>query len=120
MFVAGIWLLYFQNKIQPVMEVSFWIGVLGCLLYVLIIPESPIWYFLKDPNSKAGIEILNGIAKINGSVLRIPEDATLDLIGNAIKENETLMKTKNPLLRMRLNQTINDTLRDVIEETRPK
>jgi hypothetical protein len=46
LFFVGIWLLYFHNKIQPFMEFSFWIGVLGCLLYVLIIPEAPIWHFM--------------------------------------------------------------------------
>jgi hypothetical protein len=48
---------------------AFWVlGVFGISLYLCVVPESPVTYFLKEgPNSKNGIDLLNYIAKFNGS-----------------------------------------------------
>ena len=67
---------------QQVAEVQLYVGIVASALYLLIAPESPQWYFLKDgPRSKRGIQSLNYIAWFNGSSSRVPEGAVFDLIG---------------------------------------
>ena len=67
-------------------------GIAGTILYLLIVPESPAWYFLKDgPTSARGIKALNYIAWFNGSPNRVPDNAVFDLIGQAVAENASVL-----------------------------
>ena len=71
-----------------------------------MVPESPRWLLMKDPNSREGINSLNYIAWFNSSDFRVPTDATLDTIGQVVEENHTINNTNIALLKMQLNQTI--------------
>lgn len=50
------------------MEFFFHLGAIASAVYLMVLPESPIYYFINEGNkSKRGIDVLNYIATINGS-----------------------------------------------------
>lgn len=64
------------------------LGFVAGILYLLLIPESPKWIFMKQgPRSKEGIEKINYIARFNGSKHYVPEDAVVDLAGQMMLEH---------------------------------
>lgn len=78
----GFVLQYFNNDLDLFFKVCWYVGTLLTIIYFIIIPESPKWYFINDGSgSKRGIEALNYIAIFNGSQFRIPEHARFDLFG---------------------------------------
>ena len=69
-------LLIFSRNYDFVNQVYFYIGTLSIIIYLLFIPESPKWLFLKcGGSSKKAIKILNYIAWFNNSEYRVPYDA---------------------------------------------
>ena len=56
------------------------LGIAASILYLLAIPESPKWLFLKKgADCQEAIANLNYIAWFNGSNMVVPEDAVLDI-----------------------------------------
>ena len=69
-------------------KVTFYVGTVASVLYLLIVPESPRWLFNKyGSNSPRGIEVMNYIARFNGSRKRVPSFAVFDAIGQMVEEN---------------------------------
>ena len=65
---------------QEVLEGYFWVGTTACLLYLMLMTESPTLHLLQDGmNSKKAISAFNYIAWFNGISYRISEDATFTL-----------------------------------------
>ena len=96
--ISMVWFAMILKFIDPDMEDLykgvFFLGIVTALLYILLIPESPRWEFLKDPRSAKGIEIINYIAAFNGSQFRVPPNAIMDVLGQLLIENKTVMNTK--------------------------
>ena len=61
---------------------------------MFLAPESP-YYLVTTGKLKEGIESLNYIAWFNGSINRISDTAQFDLVGEIIKQNNTLNQTQN-------------------------
>lgn len=62
------------------MEAYHFAGVIATILYFIIVPESPVWYILRDGlNSPDAIASLNYIAWFNGSSYRVPPNARIGL-----------------------------------------
>jgi hypothetical protein len=77
--------MYIKPDEAMVNKYSFYIGTVACLLYLLIIPESPRWLFVKyGSNSQEAIKVLNYIAKFNGSNKIIPQSAIFDIVGQMV------------------------------------
>jgi len=72
---------FVSKNTQHFLEITFYIGAIAVVLFVLFIPESPRYILMKNPNDKEGIRILNFIAWFNGSKFRVPEDACFDQFG---------------------------------------
>ena len=68
---------------------------------------------MKDPNSPEGIKALNYIAWFNGSQFRVPEDATMDLVGQVVKENQTMNVTNIARVKVTMNNTIQENIRQL-------
>ena len=70
-------LLKFYNRdLDMILRAYFYFGTFLTMIYLIIIPESPKWLFIKEgSNSKKAIEILNYIAWFNGSDFRVPYNA---------------------------------------------
>lgn len=102
--------VYFTKDLNQVFVVAWALAFVATVLYLLLIPESPLWLFYNEgPSSKRGIKALNYIAWFNGSKQRVPEDASLDLVSEAIQDYDTdltksttrrLAQTKSRSLRM--------------------
>ena len=73
-------------------------GTIACIIFMFIIPESPRYLFMKDPQSKKAIDILNYIAWFNGSTKRIPYEAVMDNIYQVIQDNNQLNTTTQTTL----------------------
>lgn len=56
---------------------------------------------------------MNYIAWLNGSKFRIPHDAQLDQVGQVIEENQTCNDTTVGRLKVTMNCTIQDNIRDL-------
>lgn len=70
------------------------IGTIIVIIFILLAPESP-YYLITTGKQKEGIAVLNYIAWFNGSNNRISESAQFDLLGEIIKQNNTLNQTLN-------------------------
>lgn len=68
------------------MDCYFILGTVATFLYILVVPESPRWLFLKDPQSAEGKKVLNYIAWFNGSKKKIANDAVMDNIGQLLQD----------------------------------
>ena len=69
-------LLIYSRNYDFVNQFYFYIGTLCIIIYLLFIPESPKWLFLKEGGSSIkAINILNYIAWFNNSEYRVPSDA---------------------------------------------
>ena len=77
------------------------VGTLALILYLILVPESPRWLFQKKgANSKEGIDVLNYIAKFNGSKKRVPKTAVFDIVGQMVEETMTANQTSVGILRV--------------------
>ena len=84
---ACIFFKFISKNQELCFRIHFLMGFTGCVLYFFLIPESPRWLLLKKgPNCKEAIAIFNYIAWFNGSKMRVPDDATFDIIGQVIEE----------------------------------
>ena len=79
--IAALIFYFIDNNTQTLLSALFVIGTIGVVIFLLFIPESPRYIFMKDPTSQQGIRILNYIAWINGSLNRVPEDSIFDQFG---------------------------------------
>ena len=78
---------YVTNDMDQFFTFLYVIGAITCVLYIVLIPESPQWLFMnKGSNSQQAISILNYIAKFNGSRHSIPSDANFDRLGQYIED----------------------------------
>ena len=84
-------LKFYTRDFDLVLRIYFYFGTSLIIFYLIIIPESPKWLFIKEgSSSKKAIDILNYIAWFNGSDFRVPYNAQFDIIGQVIKERETI------------------------------
>ena len=103
--ISGAFFKFFEADEAHLLKMHFICGFTGCVLFALFIPESPRWLFLqKGTNSQEAIKALNYIAWFNGSPKRVPSDATFDLIGQVIEEQNA---TVNMSVMSRLTQNMN-------------
>ena len=80
--VSCIFYKYVTSDMNYFFSIMYIIGAITCVLYIILVPESPQWLFMnKGSNSQEAIAILNYIAKFNGSKHRIPSDANFDRLG---------------------------------------
>ena len=86
----------------------FYFATAASALYIALIPESPRYLFMKDPNSQEGIKVLNYIAWFNGSMYRVPNWVTMDIIGQVVQENETINETKEVRPNSQMDITIEE------------
>jgi MFS family permease len=76
------YLAYYSRDLHGIFNIMFYIQSVVVVLFIIFVPESPQWLFLeKDSNSKEAIDILNYIAVVNGSKMRVPYDAFFDMMG---------------------------------------
>ena len=104
---ACLFLKFYQPDEHLLLKIHFWCGFVGCILFIVFIPESPRWLFLrKGVNSQEAINVFNYIAWFNGSEMRVPSDATFDIIGQVIEENNATVNMTNV---SRFTHTMNQT-----------
>lgn len=97
----GFFYKYFSKDAELLLQISFWVGALSSVLYLLFIPESPKWLFMKKgSNCQEGIAVLNYIAWFNGSKYVVPKEAHFDAVGQIMQENLTLDNTTAGRLRL--------------------
>ena len=78
----GLFYKYYSRDAQLFLNISFVVGLINCVLYLLLIPESPKWLFMKKgSNSQEAIAVLNYIAWFNSSTFTVPNDAYFDVLG---------------------------------------
>ena len=49
--IAPLIFKYIDKNTQPLLNILLYIGTTGCILFVILVPESPRHIFMKDPNS---------------------------------------------------------------------
>lgn len=109
--IIGFILRFVHNDLNLVFKYHWIVGSVAIVLYMLIVPESPKWlFFAEGASSKKGIDVLNYIAWFNGSQYRVPNCAKLDIIGQAIMDNQTNINEQNNVYFKQLNNTINLTI----------
>lgn len=55
------------------------VGTIAYILSMLLLPESPKWLIYRGREAEA-IDVLNYIAKVNGSEFRFPKDNTITFL----------------------------------------
>lgn len=88
-----VFLLNVSPDVGMLINIFNVIGLVGIVLYVFFVPESPRWLLLRDPASKEGKKILNYIAWFNGSKKRVPDYAVMDNLDQVINDKEQADKT---------------------------
>ena len=82
LMVACLLFKYLHMDFETILSMYFIMGLIAYILYVVFIPESPKWLFMKKGrNNQQAIKNLNYISKFNGSSKRLPKDGIFDLIG---------------------------------------
>jgi hypothetical protein len=61
-------------------------------VFVLMVPESPKYLFMKNPKSQKAINIMNYISKFNGCKMRISPEGIMDTEGQNKQDAELLQK----------------------------
>ena len=85
---------YYSRDTDFLLTIYFIVGAISSALYLLLIPESPKWLFMKQgSNSQEAIAVLNYIAWFNSSLNVVPKDAHFDAVGQVMQENKTLDNT---------------------------
>lgn len=94
--IVGFALKFMIRDLNMIFKWTWIVETIALVLYLLLIPESPKWlFFAEGPDSQRGIAALNYIAWINGSRYHIPKCAKVDLFGEAILDNQSLIKENN-------------------------
>lgn len=76
LLIIATLLKFYNRDLDWILRLYFYFGTFLTIIYLIIIPESPKWLFIKEgSNSKQAIEILNYIAWFNGSDFRVPYNA---------------------------------------------
>lgn len=84
------------------------LGVVAYVLFLFVVPESPRYLFMKNPQSEEGIKVLNYISWFNGSKKRVPSGSVMDNIHQVIKDNNQLNVTNVAMVQQQLNSTIQE------------
>ena len=109
--LIGLLLRYGHNDFNLILRYHWMVGTVAIVLYMILVPESPKWLFFKEgASSKRGIDALNYIAWMNGSMYRVPACAKLDVLGQAIIDNQANNDEQNKVNYKQLNNTINLTV----------
>ena len=86
--LSGFYFKFIEMNTENLLKMHFMTCLTGSFLFIVMIPESPRWLFLqKGVNSHEAIKNLNFIAWFNGSPMRVPYDATFDIVGQVIEED---------------------------------
>lgn len=88
MGVTSLFFLYVSPSLDLLLNIYYGLGVVAIVLYIVVVPESPRWLLLKDPRSQRGKDILNYIAKFNGSKKRVPDYAVMDNLEQILNDKE--------------------------------
>lgn len=84
------YIMFIDSRIQNYMIINFGLSLFGGIMFVLMVPESPKFLLMKNPNSQRAIKILNYIAWFNGCKERIQEGAMMDT-EQQLRENKDLL-----------------------------
>ena len=83
---------------------NYAIGVIGCILFVIVVPESPIYHLMKDSSSERGIAIINYISWFNGKKYRVEPGASMEQDRKTIAiEPDTIRLSMTILIRTSFN-----------------
>ena len=102
---SGLCLIFITNDMVKLTEYVFIIKTIASLIYLTIAPESPYWLVINERYMEA-VENLNYIAQANNATERIPSDVQFDLVGQMLRENQTLNETSAGLLHTHLSSSI--------------
>ena len=93
--IGGTCLLikYVDRDVNNLLEVYFKVGCVCSILFAVLIPESPKWMLMKEPNSKEAIKTLNYISWFNGSKNRVPDNASLDIVNQVVRDEKQVNET---------------------------
>lgn len=107
MFIICIALKY-TNNLDSIFKGSYFVGVLASIVFVVLMKESPKHLLISNPrNSKQSIEILNYVARFNGSKFRLTKDSCFNFIGQAIEDESGVVNTSDSFQKIRLSSYIN-------------
>lgn len=104
-----VFLISVNSSVKLLVNMFNVMGIVGIVLFLIFIPESPRWLLLRDPNSKQGKDILNYIAKFNGSNKRVPDYAVMDNLDQVINDKE--QADKQAAVANQINMTLNETIK---------
>lgn len=76
--LASAYSLYIDKNMHNYLIINWVLSIIGGIIFVLMVPESPKYQLMKDPTSTKAIKSLNYISNFNGKKYRIPSDANLD------------------------------------------
>jgi len=117
---ACLYFMYVDNNVESLLQTWYYIGCIIIVLYVVFIPESPRWQFMKDSKSKDAIRNLNYIAWFNGSKYRVPNNAVFNFVDEDILNNSVMVES-TPRMKFRLNASIEEVVRETkVEQTKAK
>ena len=104
--LSMFYMLQVDNNLVAYVRNWYVMGVVAYFLFLVIVPESPRYLFMKNPQSEAGIKVLNYISWFNGSRKRVPLGSVMDNIHQVIKDNNQLNLTSHAIAQQQLNNTI--------------
>jgi len=79
--LLALFFKFIDPDVDKILHISYIIGFVASILYLIIIPESPKWLIIRQgPKSQKAIKILNYIAWFNGSTFRVPSNTKIYLL----------------------------------------
>ena len=96
--------LKFTNNLDSIFECSFYAGVAASIVFVVLMKESPKHLLISNPrNSRQSIEILNYVARFNGSKFRLTKDSCFNFIGQAIEDESGVLNNSDSFQKLGLS-----------------